>query len=287
MKKISSIVIAICLLAFIIGCGKDEYALEKEFWYTKRRADNIFKNPHASPPAQLKLAVKLLNQFIQKNQKSTLAVDAEFTIARLYMAKEQYDDARGQLRKLLEKYKQSEPISSMAIFLMGNSYQIEDKWSLALEQYKKIINDYPITPLGIELPIYIAQYYNVKSLKEKMTVSFQEAAIHYLGLAAKYPNSRLDYMARNLAAQCYMSIKDWENALNVLNSLIEKYDGKANLEEVLIMKAIIYKKEIKNVSKTKETLEKLIKDYPQSKFAKPAKKLLEELGENEPNKQTR
>ena len=40
--------------------------------------------------------------------------------------------------------------------------------------------------------------------------------------------------------------------------------------------AFIYQRELKDKAKAKETLEALIKDYPKSKFLKPAKALLKE-----------
>ena len=277
MKKRILLLISIALASLLAGCGADEYAIEKRFYQISKQAEKIFKNPHASPPKELERVVNILNRFSQKYPKSNLAIDAEFNIARLYIVKEEYDKARAQLKTIISKYSKSEPICSEAIFLIGNSYQIQDKWELALEQYKKIMQDYPITPTGLDIPIYIAQYYKIKYQPDKMIADFQEAIGHYKALADKYPKSPFAFNCDTLVAQCYVELKDWQDAINSFNSIIEKYKGKVNVDGLFMQVASIYNKELKDKIKAKETLERLIKEYPQSRFIKIAQTLVKEL----------
>lgn len=276
MKKlILTLLIPVSLI--LTGCTDDQYAIEKRYWQIQRHVEKIFKNPHASPPNELQKVVNMLGNFAKDNAKTNLAIDAEFNIARLYIIKEEYDKARTQLRMLLDRYSKSEAISSEAIFLMGNSYEIEDKWNLALQQYKKIIQEYSLTVRGLNIPIYIAQHYKIKYQPDKMIAAFKEAIGHYQALADKYPNSRLAYTAHTLVAQSYIALKEWENALNSFNTIIEKYKGKVNLDGVLMEMALIYSRELKDKAKTKETLERLIKEYPHSRLIKTAQSALKEL----------
>jgi len=80
-----------------------------------------------------------------------------------------------QLNTIIGKHSESGGICAEATFLIGNSYQIQDKWGLALGQYKKVIQEYPITLRGIDIPIYIAQYYKAKYQPDKMMAAYQEA----------------------------------------------------------------------------------------------------------------
>ncbi len=271
-------IILIVLIGFLLaGCGSDEYATEKQYWQAQKQAEKIFKNPHASPPKELERVVNVLNRFSQKHPQTNLAVNAEFNIARLYIVKEEYSEARTQLKSLINKYSKTEGVVSEAMFLIGNSYEIEDRWNLALEQYKRIMQEYPVTSRGFDIPVYIARHYKVKYQPDRMIAAFQEAIGHYKALADKYPNSPLALNADNLVAQCYVELKDWQDAINSFNTVIEKHKGKIAVDGILMNMALIYSRELKDRVKAKEMLERLIKEYPQSRLIKVAQALIKEL----------
>ncbi|OGX15216.1 MAG: hypothetical protein A2166_00295 [Omnitrophica WOR_2 bacterium RBG_13_41_10] len=255
----------------------DEYAIEKRYWQAQKQAEKIFNNAKASPPRELVKAVNTLNNFIKRYPQNRLSIEAEFNIARLYIVKEEYDKARQQLKEIINKYVKVDNIRAEAIFLIGNSYEIEDKWNLALQQYKKIMEDFSTTVRGLDIPIYIAQHYKIKYQPEKMIAAYQEAISYYKGLAVKHSNTPFAFNAESLAAQCYLALKEWQNAINTFNAIIEEYKAKMNMDAVLMNIAFIYNNELKDKIKTKETLERLIKEYPKSKLIKTATALLKEL----------
>ena len=96
------LVSAVILLS---GCGGDQYSIEKRFYKTQKMAEKIFINPNASPPKQVENVVNALEGFIKKYPKINLSVQAEFTIARLYIVKEEFDKAIQRLREVIAKYK--------------------------------------------------------------------------------------------------------------------------------------------------------------------------------------
>ncbi|MFH0828250.1 MAG: tetratricopeptide repeat protein [Candidatus Omnitrophota bacterium] len=274
MKKLIIFLISLGVFLAITGCAQDQYSIEKEYWRIKKQAENIFRNPKAAPANELDRAISSLQKFSQKNSKNILAVEADFTIAKLYIAKEEFGKSRKQFNAIIAKYKESEVICSEAVFLSGNSYQLEGKWNLALEQYKKVIANYPLTIRGLETPIYVAQYYKINRQPDKMLAAFGEAIAHYRGLAAKYPDSPLAFKAYTLIFSCYNASQDWQNSVNTLNVILGKFKGKAKMDSLLLDMALIYKKELKDEVKAKEAVERLIKEYPDSKFVNSAKALL-------------
>jgi TolA-binding protein len=267
----------LCLCALLAGCGNDQYAIEKQYWQAQKQAEKIFRNPHASPPRELERVINQLNSFSQKYPKSNLAVEADFNIARLYIVKEEYDKARTQLKMLGNKYSIFAGVCSEALFMMGNSYEMQDKWNSALEQYKKIMELYPVTPRGLDIPIYIAQHYKVKYQPDKMIAAFQEAIKHYGALGNKYPNTPLAFRVDTLVAECYIALKDWQNAIATFNTIINNYKSKINVDGVMMDMALLYNRELKDRVKAKETLQRLIKEYPRSRLIKIATALLKEL----------
>lgn len=278
MRKI---IFLILVTALIGGCSNDQYAIERKYYRLSKQAGKIFANPHATPPQELERVVKLLDSFAKKYPKSNLALNAEFNIARLYIVKKEYAKARAQLKQLLNQYSaQSKAISSEIVFLTGNSFEIENKWGLALLQYKKIMQEYPITTRGINIPIYIAQHYKIKYQPDKMIGAYQEAISHYKALAGQYPGSALSFNAEALVAQCYIAMKEWASAIDAFNNLIAAYKSKINMDTVMLDMALIYQRELKDNIKAKEILERLIKDYPKSRLIKLANDLLKKAGED-------
>jgi TolA-binding protein len=274
MRKLIIGLTLVAATTILAGCGNDQYGIEKRYWQVQKQAEKIFKNPAASPPRELERVVNLLDGFVKKYPLTNLAFEAEINVSRLYIVKEEYEKARLRLRALLSKYSKSAPISSEVTFLIGNSYEIEDKWNSALEQYKKIMREYPITLRGIDIPVYIAQHYKIKYEPDKMIAAFQEAIAHYKALAAKYPGSPLAYNLDNLVAQCYEAVKDWQNAIASLNAIIDNYKAKVPQDETMLTIALVYKNGLKDNAKAKATLERLIKEYPKSRLVKAAGNLL-------------
>ena len=266
-----------CLSLILAGCANDDYAIEKRYWQIKKQAERILTNPHATPPNELERTVKTLNDFSQKYPKSNLGLDAEFAIANLYIVKGDYDLGRKQLKKIGDKYQKSKELVAQTIFLTGNSYELQEKWPSALEQYRKIMRDYTETIKGLEMPIYIAQHYKVKYEPDKMIGALQEAISYYKAISAKHPVTPLSFNMDMLVAQCYAELKDWTGAINTLNSILSTYNGKVSFEEVLLALSSIYSQKLNNPAKAVEILQVLIKEYPKSRYVKPAKDIIKRL----------
>lgn len=275
--------IAIALLLILTpliglsGCGGDQYAIEKQYWQAQKRAENILKNPFASPPRELEEVIRLTNKFINKYPDNILSIQADFNIIRLYIAKKEYEKARGQAKTLLSKYGKHTAILADATFLIGYTCELENKWDLALTHYKKITRDYPLTVKGREIPIYIARYYKGKYQPDKMNAAYKEAIDYYQALAQKYPKTPFGYTVSLLAAKCYLAMKDWQNAVESFNTTLEAYKDKVRMDSVLLNIAVLYYKELKDYPKAKAALERLIKDYPQSRLIKAANRLLKDM----------
>ncbi|HTY44982.1 MAG TPA: tetratricopeptide repeat protein [Patescibacteria group bacterium] len=276
-RTLATFGILVIFAALLAGCTNDQYAIEKQFWYAQKQADTIFANPHATPPNELQRVIGVLGRFAQRYPETPLSLEAEFTIARLCLATKEYDAGRKQLQRIMEKYSKNTAICSEAVFLYGNSYELQDKWPLALEQYQKIIHEYQFTPRGISMPMYIAEHYKVKFEPEKMRQALQDAISHYQTLAIRFPNSQLSFTAHTLIAQCYMGLQDWQNAIGALDTVINRYRTKAPVDEFIVNKAVIYSRELNDKATAKEILQQFIKDYPRSGLIATAKQLLKKL----------
>ncbi|MFC1646250.1 tetratricopeptide repeat protein [Candidatus Omnitrophota bacterium] len=283
-KKISVLLVLVFLIGTLSGCGSgnDQYAIERKFWYAQRQANNIIEHPFASPPQELERTVSVLKKFSNENPENPLAVRSEFLIGRLYMAKGMYDKTRDQFSQIIAKYRREDSLCSEALFYIGNSYEIDNKWNSALQQYRRIMKKYPLTQKGLDAPIYIARYYEEKHNTEKMNSAYKEAIAYYDSLAERYPDTIFGFMVSNLKAKCYVALKEWESAVRAFNVVIQgyRYKGQFAMDQILINIALIYDRQLKDKDRAKRALEKLINEYPKSRFISSATEMLEELSED-------
>lgn len=281
MKRIFPVIVIFLLAAFLSGCGMDEYSIERKYWHLQKKISKIINNPAATPPRELENMVSLLKKFKSEYPKSNLSIKAVLDIANLYLVKEEFEKARTHLKMLLTTYHDNPPILAEITYLIGNSYEKEDKWDSALSQYKKIMQEYPITMRGMTIPLYIAKYYKKQYQPDKMINAYQEAILHYRNLADKYPDTPLSYNLYLLVSDCYISLRDWQGAINNINFILESYRGKTSMEEVLLNKAMVYAQGLKNKEKAKEVLENMLKEYPKSRFINTIKDMLKRLSQSE------
>lgn len=277
-KNFTPTIIVIGFLQLLLtGCINDQYATEREFWRAQKLAKKILINPHSSPPREVRNSVNVLNAFANKYPNNVLGLKAEFSIAQIYHATEEYEKSRMQLQAIMDRHKESKETTAKAIFLSGKTFEKENKWDLALQQYERIIQEYPLTITGFETPMYIANYYKTKHLPDKMLSWYQKAITHYKGIAQEHPNTFLSLNADSLVARCYVELKDWQNVIGTYDHILSTYIGKGNLDFIQLEKALIYKKELKDEAKAKEVLEQFIKDNPESKLVKIAQGILQSI----------
>jgi outer membrane protein assembly factor BamD (BamD/ComL family) len=276
MKKLSLLTLAVCAI-LLAGCTQDQYSIERRYYRIQQAAAKIFQNPHATPPRALKRIVDTLNRFSQKYPKSNLGLDAQFSIARLYIATEEYDAARTQLNKIVSDNASLAPVCAEAVFITGNTYELQDKWLAALGQYKKVIQEYPRTPRGFNAPVYIAMYYKGKYQPERMNEALREAVAHYNALALQYPGTPMGLQSRLVEAQCYMELKEWTNAIETLRQVIAGYKERIGVDTLLLNIAAIYDRQLHDAAKAIETLQAVIKDYPKSRGIETARRMLEAI----------
>ncbi|MFH1413949.1 MAG: tetratricopeptide repeat protein [Candidatus Omnitrophota bacterium] len=276
MKKLAKIIAPFFCIFLLFGCVDDQYALEREYWKIKKEVQNIFKNPHSSPPFELNRVVQLLDNFIAKYPDNNLSIDAKFSIARLYLVKKHYDKGRERLKEIADSYSDSDAISTEALFLLGSSYELEDNWSSALRIYRDIMKRYPLTTRGFAIPFYIAQYYKINHQPERMISAYREAIEHYDRLAQKHENSLAGLSAYNMTARCYYALEEWDKAIESLNIIKTKYKDQENLDSILFQVAMIYRNNLGDSERSRVVLEELIEKYPKSKLTKTAADLLKE-----------
>lgn len=269
-------VIIVLFLAGLLGCESRGFKAEREMWQANKLAQAIYKNPKGTPSFQLTQSQDAFRVIIKKYPNSLFAIQAQFSIGRLFLAKGEFVKAREEYKKLISDCGKKGNLCAEAIFATGNSFELEGKWDEAYANYKKIMQDFPFSSRSLDLPIYIIRHYKRANDEKAVKRSVDEAVSYYIGLKSKVEEQKGSYMLQTLVVRSYIEGRQWQDALDNLDKLIRDYPEN-NIGEALWIKALIYSTKLNDKVKAKEELQKIIKEYPNSKLANQVKAIIKKL----------
>ncbi|MFH0876978.1 MAG: tetratricopeptide repeat protein [Candidatus Omnitrophota bacterium] len=268
--------VLICGVLLLTGCESRIFKAEKEMWRANKAALSIYRNPKSTPPMELKLAQDNYRTIMTRYPGTPLAVQAQVNIGNLYMITGDSGKARQEYSKLITNCEKMANLCAEATFLIGNTYEIKDQWPQAMAEYRKILSDYPLSSKSLEIPIYVIRHERRAGDPVALKRFAEEAAAHYYSLKSKIEGGKGGYLLQSLVARAYIEAGQWQDALDNLDKLARDFPEN-NPEQALWIKALIYGMNLQDKDKAKLELEKIVKDYPQTKLAKQAEELLKKL----------
>ena len=274
MKK-TVILVFICMLFFLAGCG-DEYPAEKLYWKAGKFSGQIFRNPKGTPSSQYEKAIAAFRKVVRKYPDSKNAREAQLKIGELYVAWENFPQAIKEFEKAIQKYPGNTILCSTAQFAIGACYEKQENWKEALVAYRKLFSDYKNTPLGIQVPLYIAQYYQRNEKNKEANKAFRQAIKDYKKIVKDHPNSKIAYVVQDYIVVCYGSLKQWRKAINSLEKFFKDYPESPKAAQSLLTIAGIYRNQLKEPQKAIAIYRQFLKEYPDSKLTHTVRKVLQE-----------
>ena len=269
-------VISFIFIFGLVGCESRAFKAEREMWRAHKSAQAIYKNPKGTPSFQLARAQDAYRAIIKKYPDSIFAIQSKFSIGHLYLVAGQFQKARDEYKKLTLDCNKKGNLCAEATFAIGNSYELEGNWDEALANYRTIMQAFAFSAKSLDLPIYIIRHNRRAGDEKAVRRSVEEAVSYYYGLKGKTQTEKGGYILESLAARSYLEGGQWQDAIDSLDKLTRDYP-KNNPEEALLIKATIYLTRLHDKLKAKEELQKIIKEYPQSKLAKSAEVFLKKL----------
>lgn len=248
MKK--TIVILILILAglYILlsaVTSENEYAAERLFYRAMKAHGKISANPDVAPPRLLEYVENNLKTLLIKYPKTEVARTAGITLAELYIVNKKYEDALSRVDLVIKAYDKNPAVLSAACFLKGLAYEKQGKWPAALKEYEKLRDNYTNTELGLQMPMYIAKYYDTNGRSADAKQAYADSAVFYKDLKEKYTGKALGYVSSMLLLQSYLNTKNYEEAGKIIEESIDKYASGTTLLQLLPQVDSIIVKELK------------------------------------------
>lgn len=248
MKKTIFILISILAAVFIVlsifGIG-GEYGSEKLFYRAMKTNSKIVMNPDVAPPALLAEVENNLKLLVSKYPNADITKTGYIALAEFYVAHKEYDKAIALTDTIMSTYKDHPVIMSTAQFMKGVIYEKQNNWPGALAEFIKLRNEYSHTQLGMQIPIYIAKYYDMKGNESEARKAYEDAQSFYGNMAKEYSGKNLGYIASTMLAQVFLSSREYEKAGEELESIFNEYSSDMSFAQLIPLAEIVFTEKLK------------------------------------------
>ncbi len=275
MKK-SFKILGLAIIILLNGCTQ-EYNLERMYYHANKKYTQIVKNPSQVNPSQIDEVIADFDKIININPDWGGIKNVRFVIAHLYFLKKDFSKARKKFKNLISDFPSQIEMCLQARLLIGLSYEYENRWNKALSVFEKIMNDYPVSQMAIQLPHHIAQYYQNNRKYSQADEILRNAITNYEKIINNYPYEKnLIIGLENIILQTYEKLDDWQGVINTLEKIVHKYHKTNRGAESLYRLAKIYENK-KKIEKAIFLYNQFIKDYPEHKLVNTAKTKIDAL----------
>lgn len=274
MKKRIIIYSGILISVFIVLSLFDirgEYAAEKTMWRINRDFGRMVKDPDSIPEAEFKSVIKKYLEFKNKYSYSTLAPVAHMLAARVCLLKKDYVKAREIYEEIAKTYKNNPDVCAQAIFEIGESYNREGNFQNMIVALKRLIKEYPLTELGFQAPITLADFFMKKGDVELGYQYLNEAVLRYNALILKNKDPEIIFNAKRSVVICYMALKRWNNAIETLGEILmsfpeTKYLNAQRADKIISSINMIAVTKLKNYDLPIGIYQEFINKYPKHPY---------------------
>ena len=243
------------------------------------------------------LVLILLTNFCGKKETEltpeiTSSDEALYNLGMKYIKKDP-EKARLYLRQVIDSFPKSH-YAQLAKLAIGDSYFYqgdEGSMILASSEYREFIALYPYSPLAARAQYQIAMTYYKKMLKpgRDQTKTYQALA-EFKKVVANYPYSEEAKLAQEKIKECeerlaehiyqiaefYYKIHAYKAAVNRFKEVINNYSNYSKIDKVYYYLAMSYYK-WKKIDESIPFFTKVVSDFPNSKYAKKAQKILRKI----------
>lgn len=267
-KKYSGMLLCLSLV-FVIGCG-GSYNAEKMHWHVNKTHGKIIKNPAEANEQEFNDTVKSLREIVKKYPAWNYSAEIQFHIGRLYASRKKFDNARKELMKVIMNFPEKSELCARSRFFIGGLYERQGDWEKALSDYEQVTERYPNTYVGIQCPLYIADYYRKHNMKEESEKAYTMAIRRYNSIIEINPYSKQVPVVHELIMLAYGRQGKWNELINSLQRFADKYPKTEAAPAALYMIASVYRNIFKKPDKAEEIYRRITSVYPENNIGKNA-----------------
>ena len=265
------------LVLLMVGCSPT-YNGERLFWKAQQLNAVITKDPAKATPEQYTRAIAAYNRVVQQTPGTAWAARSHFAIGSLYGLQKQYEQAREQLRLILQNYNSERELCLDARLGIAKTYEAEQNIDEAVKMYDAIAEYHPWSRMGLEAPLYVAAVYKRQGKTELATKAYEHAVHVYTKLIPDAPTPDATNQVKGYLALAYQWGSEWIEAVKLLEEIVDAPSG-VNRPLVLLTLGSIYQTKLGQLDTAEAVYRKLAQEFPEHPFGKTAKTQLEQMGQ--------
>ncbi len=258
-----------------------QYQARFEVFNLMLKLGSIYEHQLSNPQKALYIYQRILNTYPDH------ANIAKVYLAKggLYVSQRKFDDARSEFKRILDNYPNIQDACIQAQLAIGKTYEMENNWNKALNEYQWVLEAFPRHPKALDVPLYIANYYRINNEKNLADAAYTSAIKHYKGVVSKYPDTMLATMAMDHLSTCYVRLDKWQQAAEALESMLKmKLSHPKRINSTLAL-AGMYEEKLNSAAKALEKYSALLNDYPNIPLVQSVQQKTNELKLNMSNYQ--
>gem|GEM_PF-2972382 len=260
------------------GCNDSRYLSEKLLFQTERQvAELIKKRAGTLQDGDYDAIIASYKKVAEQFPLELVTAQIHFIIAQVYQARKNPDAAIQELKTVIQNFSSQSQLAATAQLSIGKIYEAQGKYQQALQEYEKIKDLYPLTQLGLEVPLFLTQYYDKAKNTEKEERAYKGAVRHYKKLIDDYSGTSQESVFQEYLVRTYLQGNEVNKAMGVLDDVTEKYKDTPVALRALVGKAEIYVNKLKDIPKAIAIYEDFINKYPKSTFVKELKLRIADL----------
>ncbi len=226
-----------------------------------------------------------------------------YDLGMKFMKKKKYEKAREVLTRLIELYPRSKYAPRAKLAIADSYFKKKDLTNtlMAINEYQEFLALYPYHPRASYAQYQIAMCYYRRMRKPGRDQEATLKAIEeFKKVIEKYPLAEEAKLAKEKLKECriryaehifgianfYFKIKAYRASYQRFKMIIKDYSEFPKMPEVYYKFSYSAYK-IKEMDEAKAYLSKILSDYPRTKWAKKAKKLLKTIEKEEKHGETK
>lgn len=233
MRKIILLFSGVLITIFVLLSWLDngDYALEKRLWRINKAFRVIAADPQIVSPQQFRRVMSHYEGLLKKYPNSKEIPTVLLQIGRMYALRQEWPQARKSFQLVLEKYPQAEEFCAQALREIGKTYEAQGNSTAAQDTYQEILKKYPLTAVGLDIPLYIINFYERAGDSREAQKAVHEAVYFYRQMADKLPVSYQRFMVLRKLTTAYVTQENWLSALETLEDILMELPSYRDLKE--------------------------------------------------------
>ncbi len=273
MKHRRFLKVVFTIVVFLAGCTVDSrYLSEKLLWKAKKEHAEIIKKSKGELSSDdYDRIINAYRRVIERVPLERAAAEAGFIIAGIYFIRGDFSRARQELRNVINNFSSQGSIASEAYFSIGRIFEKEGNWKEARNQYEQIVDLYPLSSLGLKVPIYILAHYQRNQDSAGEGKAYKWALRSYNATLQEYKGTTLAPVVKDYIARLHLQKGLTKKALTEWDSIIHDYEKTPFAAQAFLMKAGVLSAKLKDNREAIKTLEEFLRVFPGNRIVPEVK----------------